>query len=120
MIFTKTRELSADYPAIHSSPLVKREIVANYSLLYTVRGSNPKLRPYMLTSHLDVVPAVRSKWSSEPFNAVVKEDGYIYARGTMDAKHLTIGILEATEALLKNNFKPERTYYMAFGHDGKF
>lgn len=71
----------------------------------------------MLTSHLDVVPAVRSKWSSEPFEAIVKEDGYIYARGTMDAKHLTIGILEATEFLLKNNFKPQRTYYMAFGHD---
>lgn len=71
----------------------------------------------MLTSHLDVVPAVRSKWSSEPFEAVIKEDGYIYARGTMDAKHLTIGILEATEFLLKNGFKPRRTYFMAFGHD---
>lgn len=96
---------------------MKREIVANYSLLYTVKGSNPKLRPYMLTSHLDVVPAVRSKWSSEPFEAVIKEDGYIYARGTMDAKHLTMGILEATEHLLKSGFRPERTYYMAFGHD---
>lgn len=74
----------------------------------------------MLTSHLDVVPAVRSKWSSEPFEAVVKDDGYIYARGTMDAKHLTIGILEATEFLLKNNFRPKRTYFMAFGHDGKY
>lgn len=93
--------------------------MANYSLLYTIKGSNPKLRPYMLTSHLDVVPAVRSKWSSEPFEAVVKDDGYIYARGTMDAKHLTIGILEATEFLLKNNFQPKRTYFMAFGHDGK-
>lgn len=71
----------------------------------------------MLTSHLDVVPAIRSKWSSEPFEAVVKEDGYIYARGTMDAKHLTIGILEATEFLLKSGFKPKRTYFMAFGHD---
>ena len=109
--------IEKNYPAIHSSPLVKREIVANFSLLYTVQGSNPRLRPYMLTSHLDVVPAVRSKWSSEPFEAVIKEDGYIYARGTMDAKHLTIGILETTEFLLKNNFRPQRTYYMAFGHD---
>lgn len=109
--------IEKSYPAIHNSPYVKREIVANYSLLYTVQGSNPKLRPYMLTSHLDVVPAVRSKWSSEPFQAVIKEDGYIYARGTMDAKHLTIGILEATEFLLKNSFRPQRTYFMAFGHD---
>lgn len=109
--------IEKNYPTIHKSPFVKREIVANFSLLYTVQGTNPKLRPYMLTSHLDVVPAVRSKWSSEPFEAVVKDDGYIYARGTMDAKHLTIGILEATEFLLKNNFQPQRTYFMAFGHD---
>lgn len=111
---------SIDYPSIHNSPLVTKEIVANYSLLYTIQGSNKKLRPYMLTSHLDVVPAVRSKWSSEPFEAVIKEDGYIYARGTMDAKHLTIAMLEATEHLLKNNYQPQRTYYLAFGHDGKY
>lgn len=109
--------IQVNYPQIHRSPFIKREIVANHSLLYTVQGSNPKLRPYMLTSHLDVVPAVRSKWSSEPFKAVIKNDGYIYARGTMDAKHLTMGILEATEFLLKNNFRPQRTYFMAFGHD---
>lgn len=120
-IFATTNQATfiPGYPAIHSSPLVTKEIVANYSLLLTIQGSNPKLRPYMLTSHLDVVPAVRSKWSSEPFEAVIKEDGYIYARGTMDAKHLTIAMLEATEHLLKNNFKPQRTYYLAFGHDGK-
>lgn len=73
----------------------------------------------MLTSHIDVVPAVRSKWSSEPFEAVVKEDGYIYARGTMDAKHLVFAILEATEFLIKTGFKPKRTFFIAFGHDGK-
>lgn len=109
--------IEQNYPFIHNSKFVKREIVANYSLLYTIQGSDPKLRPYMLTSHLDVVPAVRSKWSSEPFEAVVKEDGYIYGRGAMDAKHLTIAILEATEFLLKSGFKPRRTLYLAFGHD---
>lgn len=74
----------------------------------------------MLTSHLDVVPAVRREWSSEPFQATVKSDGYIYARGTMDAKHLTVAILEAIEFLLKGNFQPKRSIYLAFGHDGKF
>lgn len=109
--------IEKNYPNIHKSKLVKRDIVANYSLLYTIQGSNPKLRPYMLTSHLDVVPAVRSKWSTEPFEAIVKEDGYIYGRGAMDAKHLTMAILEATEFLLKYGFKPQRTFYLAFGHD---
>ena len=66
--------INKNYPNIHNSVFVKREIVANYSLLYTIQGSNPELRPYMLTSHLDVVPAVRPKWSSEPFEAVIKDD----------------------------------------------
>lgn len=105
------------YPRLHKSPFVKREIVSNYSLLYTIQGSDNKLRPYLLTSHIDVVPAVYEKWSSDPFDAVVKEDGYIYARGTMDAKHLLIAIFEAIEHLLKKNFKPRRTIFLAFGHD---
>lgn len=108
-----------NYPAIHSSPLITREVVSNYSLLYTIKGSNPNLRPYMLTSHLDVVPAVYEKWSSDPFKATLKGDGYIYARGTMDAKHLTMSIIEAVEHLLKQGFKPRRTLYLAFGHDGE-
>lgn len=94
-------------------------IVANYSLVYIIKGSVESLRPYMLTSHLDVVPAITSKWSSDPFKATIKQDGFIYARGTMDAKHLTIGILEAVEHLLKSGYKPKRTIYLAFGHDGE-
>lgn len=111
--------LQLGYPATHEASFVKREIVSNYSLLFTIQGTDPTLRPYMLTSHLDVVPAVRSKWSSDPFEAVVKEDGFIYARGTMDAKHLVFAILEATEFLIKSGFRPKRTYFIAFGHDGE-
>lgn len=109
-----------DYPKLHSAPFVKREIVANYSLLYTIEGTDKNLRPYLLNSHLDVVPAIRSRWSVDPFNATVKPDGYIYGRGTIDAKHLTMSILEAIEHLLaKSKFKPKRTILIAFGHDGK-
>ena len=70
---------------MHSSPLVKRELVANYSLLYTVTGSDPSLQPYLLVSHLDVVPVEREKWTVEPFDGITK-DGYIYGRGTLDVK----------------------------------
>lgn len=74
----------------------------------------------MLTSHLDVVPAIENKWSSDPFKMTIKKDGFIYARGTMDAKHLTMAILEAVEVLLSENFKPRRTIILAFGHDGEY
>lgn len=85
------------------------ELVANYSLLYTIKGSDASLKPYMLCSHLDVVPAEREKWTVDPFGGVVK-DGYLYGRGAIDVKDAVIGILESLEHLLKvENFKPKRT-----------
>lgn len=74
------------YPVLHSSPLVKFEFVANYSLLYTVHGSDPNLTPYLLTGHLDVVPADPAEWQTHPFAADIIDD-FIYARGTLDDKH---------------------------------
>ena len=62
------------------------EVIGNYSLLYYVKGSNSSLTPYMLCSHLDVVPAEPQKWTAPPFAANII-DGYIYARGTIDFKH---------------------------------
>lgn len=110
--------IEQSFPAIHGSAFVKREIVSNYTLLYTIEGSNKRLRPYMLTSHMDVVPANRRFWSSDPFNATVKEDNHIYARGTIDAKHLMVSMLEALEFMLsKGGFKPQRSFYLVFGHD---
>jgi carboxypeptidase PM20D1 len=75
------------FPAIHSSPHVKHEFVANYSLLYTITGSNPNLTPYLLMSHLDVVPADNvNLWESQPFQAEIVQE-FIYGRGTIDDKH---------------------------------
>ena len=44
-------------------------------------------------------------------------DGYVWGRGTIDVKCGVIGIMEAVEYLVKADFKPERTVYLAFGHD---
>lgn len=62
------------------------ETVNNYSLLFTVKGSDPTLRPYLLCSHLDVVPVELDKWDVDPFGGVVK-DGFIYGRGSIDVKN---------------------------------
>ena len=74
------------YPVLHSSPLVQHEVVANYSLLYFLRGSDTNLKPYMLMGHLDVVPVPdESVWEMPPFGADIKDD-FIYGRGTIDNK----------------------------------
>ncbi|XP_014783797.1 N-fatty-acyl-amino acid synthase/hydrolase PM20D1 isoform X2 [Octopus bimaculoides] len=104
------------YPTIHKSPLVKYEVVANYSLLYTVEGSDKNLSPYLLAAHLDVVPVTEENWKFDPFGAEHYE-GYIYGRGAIDVKLGVMGILEALEHALKTGFKPKRSFFVAFGHD---
>lgn len=74
------------FPTVFSSRLVHHEVVADYSHLFWVPGSNPALVPYMLLAHIDVVPASEADgWEAPPFSA--KEiDGFIYGRGTIDNK----------------------------------
>lgn len=73
------------FPLVHSSPFVKLDIIANYSRLYTITGSNTSLTPYLLAAHLDVVPAIPEEWEFPPFEAQIKDE-YIYARGAIDFK----------------------------------
>jgi acetylornithine deacetylase/succinyl-diaminopimelate desuccinylase-like protein len=51
-------------------------------------------RALLLMAHLDVVGVDKSKWSVDPFEAVIK-DGYLYGRGAIDDK----GMLAANLAV---------------------
>lgn len=109
--------IAASFPAFHAA--AKREIVANYSLLYTWEGSDPKAAPIALLAHQDVVPVApgtEGDWQMPPFSGAVK-DGFIWGRGSWDDKGNLFSMLEAVEQLVKENFRPKRTVYLAFGHD---
>jgi carboxypeptidase PM20D1 len=111
------RLLRTLYPQVHSQ--LKVETVNDYSLLYTWEGKDTGLEPVMLTAHLDVVPADESDdggWTYPPFRGEIA-NGYVWGRGTLDVKNAVISILEAVEYLLKQEFQPERTVYLGFGHD---
>ena len=54
-----------------------------------------------LVHHIDVVPAVASYWTSDPFGAELK-DGYVYGRGTLDMKGQGIAHLMAMIALKRS------------------
>ena len=104
------------FPLIHSS-IEKKTF--KYSLLYKWQGKNDNIKPVLLMSHIDVVPvdqATLNDWEAGPFSGELK-NGNVYGRGTMDDKMSVLGIMEAVEMLLKDGFKPERTVYLAFGHD---
>ena len=109
--------LERTFPKVHAT--LKREVVGDFSLLYTWEGGDPDLKPILLMGHMDVVPVApdtEDKWTHPPFGGRIA-DGYIWGRGTMDDKAGVLGILEAVEMLLAEGFQPRRTVYLAFGHD---
>ncbi|HEX8145308.1 MAG TPA: M20 family peptidase [Pyrinomonadaceae bacterium] len=108
--------LEQSFPRVHST--LSREVVGDYSLLYTWKGSEGG-KPILLMSHQDVVPVepgTESNWAQPPFEGRIG-DGYIWGRGALDDKVGVLGILEAVELLLGEGFQPKRTIYLAFGHD---
>ncbi len=90
-----------------------------HSLLITVPGTDPTLRPGLFMAHQDVVPVVpgtEANWIHGPFSGDLS-DGYIWGRGSMDIKEMLIGILESAEYLLSEGKTFARTLYLAFGED---
>lgn len=57
------------------------------NLVARLKGNGSK-RPLLLMGHTDVVGIERSKWTVDPFRAVIK-DGYLYGRGALDDKSMT-------------------------------
>jgi carboxypeptidase PM20D1 len=111
------RYLAETYPRVHAE--LPREIVNDWSLLYTWEGSEPGLEPLLLMAHLDVVPVepgTEADWEQPAFAGRVAE-GQVWGRGAIDDKGNLFAILEAVEALLAEGFQPRRTIHLAFGHD---
>jgi len=55
-------------------------------------------RALLLLAHTDVVGVDRSKWSMDPFGGLVK-DGYLWGRGAIDDKGMTVANLAVLVAL---------------------
>jgi acetylornithine deacetylase/succinyl-diaminopimelate desuccinylase-like protein len=64
-------------------------------------------RALLLVAHMDVVGVDRSKWTVDPFAAVVK-DGYLYGRGSLDDKSMLTANLAAFIAMKRSNARLNR------------
>jgi acetylornithine deacetylase/succinyl-diaminopimelate desuccinylase-like protein len=64
-------------------------------------------RALLLMAHLDVVGVDKSKWSVDPFAAVMK-DGYLYGRGTIDDKGMVIANLAVFISLKRSSARLNR------------
>ena len=109
--------LEASYPLV--SEQATRTVINDYSLVYHVPGADPSLDPVLFMSHFDVVPVEENtlgEWTHPPFAGTV-QDGIVWGRGSVDDKIGVIALMESLEALLADGIRPQRSLYLAFGHD---
>lgn len=69
---------------------------------------------YILSGHMDVVPANEPQWSSNPF-ALRRERERLYGRGTTDMKGFLAAALAAVPALTK--LRLAKPVHLAFSYD---
>lgn len=109
--------IRSGYPYVMAAGTM--EVLGQRSLLITLPGSDPGLRPCLFMSHQDVVPVVEGTeedWTYPAFSGAIAQ-GYIWGRGTLDIKNQVFGCLEAAEYLLSHGQRLRRTVYLAFGDD---
>src|SRR5947209_5190884 len=51
------------------------------NVVVRMQGTSTTLKPILLIAHLDVVEALRSDWSLDPYK-LTERDGFFYGRGT--------------------------------------
>ena len=83
----------------------------NRNVVARLRGTG-KRRPILLLAHLDVVEALRSDWSMDPFT-LTERDGYFYGRGTSDIKDMAAIFVATLIRLKRDHFVPDRDLILA-------
>ena len=79
-------------------------------------GSDPALKPLVISGHMDVVEANPADWQRDPFRPIV-ENGYLYGRGATDMKlDGTLAIASLIE-LKREGYRPRRTIIIEFSGD---
>ena len=64
-------------------------------------------KPILLMAHLDVVPALREDWTTDPF-VMTEKDGWWYGRGTIDNKEGVTTIVANMMRWKRDKFVPDR------------
>jgi carboxypeptidase PM20D1 len=79
-------------------------------------GSDPKLKPIVISGHMDVVEAKPADWERDPFTPVV-ENGLLYGRGASDMKLDDALAVSALIELKREGYKPRRGITLALSGD---
>ena len=85
-------------------------------LIATWPGSDPSLKPLVISGHMDVVEANPKDWKRDPFTPVI-ENGMLYGRGANDMKLDGTIAIAALGELRREGYKPKRTIVIEFSGD---
>src|ERR1043165_8051105 len=85
------------------------------NLVARFHGSGAR-KPILLVAHLDVVPALRSDWTVDPFK-LTGQDGFYYARGSGDDKYMAASFIANLIRYKNEGYKPDRDIIVALETD---
>jgi acetylornithine deacetylase/succinyl-diaminopimelate desuccinylase-like protein len=107
------RLLDAGFPKEDIAVLGPNDRKGN--LIARFRGTG-QAKPILFIGHLDVVEALRSDWSTDPFQ-LVEKDGYYYGRGTQDMKEDDAILVTTFIRLKQEGYRPDRDLILALTAD---
>ncbi len=97
----ETAQLLGERLEAHGIPtrLYASEVEGKVNLVarLSAPASAPRMKPLVLSNHMDVVQAVAADWRFDPYSGEVA-DGYVYGRGALDMKGM--GVMELMTVLL--------------------
>lgn len=86
------------------------------ALVVHYRGSDRKLKPILISGHMDVVAANPADWQRDPFK-LIEENGYLYGRGVADMKTNVITLVETFMRFKREGFVPKHEMILVFSGD---
>jgi len=86
------------------------------NLVVRYRGRGGALKPILLLAHLDVVAALRTDWSRDPFE-LQEANGFFYGRGTADDKAMASMFVANLLRYKREGFVPARDLILALTAD---
>ncbi len=107
---------AAGFPAADIHVIIPPGKPTKGNLVVRYRGRGGPLKPVMLLAHLDVVAALRTDWSRDPFE-LQEANGFFYGRGTADDKAMASMFVANLLRYKREGFVPSRDLILALTAD---
>lgn len=86
------------------------------NLLARIQGRDTSRPALLIHGHLDVVPAVASEWTVDPFSGELR-DGCLWGRGAVDMKDMIAMVVAVLRHWARIGAQPDRDLVIAFMAD---